>query len=492
MPAGTGTGVADREALAGRAAGGPGDPAGGGVGPAGGPGDPADGAGGPPSEGGDVTAGPGWVDPRSRTVAEALACGESGLVGSSASVGGSGYVGCGGCGCGRPVCVGALDVGSVRVGELVDLMVDLGEARARLEGMLMSVAGEVARRSGWEAAAWLMREHNRVPSAQARADAGLAHTLAAEGLDDTLAALCAGEITLSHARVVARAAYKDHARPEADLLELGRAYPADVVGRHMVAHDRAAPADEGRGEDDKYGTGPAAEELRAQREARRARMHRGEDGMWHLSARFDSITGKRLHQLYQSALRSMRNRPGAAEHTWPQRAADAVAELLGGDGDCTRQQTTLLVLTDYDHPSGRLLDPRLDDGTPIPAEVAAELAVAAKVMPVLYDARWQNIAIGASRNPSDAQRMLLAARDRGCVGCAATVEETEAHHIRYWRHGGPTSLPNLTLLCHTCHDLVHERHYQVHTPPDGHPKLRPPDHHRLANPPPATNPILRN
>ena len=131
----------------------------------------------------------GWVSPRSRTVAESAACGELGLIGSSASVGGSGYVGCGNCDCGRPVCVGSLDVNSVRVGELLDLMVDLGEARARLEGMLMTVAGEVARRNGWEATAWMMREYNRVPSMQARAEAGLAHTLVAEGRTATLTAL---------------------------------------------------------------------------------------------------------------------------------------------------------------------------------------------------------------------------------------------------------------------------------------------------------------
>ena len=438
-------------------------------------------------------AGAGWVDPQSRTVAEAAACGESGLVGSSASVGDSGYVGCGDCDCGKPVCVGSLDVESVRVGELLDLMVDLGEARARLEGMLMSVAGEVARRNGWEAAAWLMREYNRVPSIQARAEAGLAHTLVAEGLSETLTALCEGEITLSHARVVARAAYKEHARSEADLLELGRVYPSDVVGRHMVVHDRPAdPADGSDGEDDKYGTGPVAEELRAQRDERRARLFQGDDGMWHLSAQFDSITGKRLHQIYQSAMRAMRNRPGSAEHSYPQRAADVVAELFGGHSDCNRQQTNLLVLTDYDHATGSLLNPRLDDGTPIPVEVAAELAVKARVMPVLFDANWQNIAIGTSRNPNEAQRMLLAARDGGCIGCSATVEESEGHHIKFWRNGGLTLVPNLALLCHSCHDLVHEHDFEVHTPPGGRPELRPPEHLRRANPPPSTNLIQRN
>ncbi|MCY3805026.1 MAG: HNH endonuclease signature motif containing protein [bacterium] len=434
------------------------------------------------------------VDPQTRTVAESAACGELGIVGSSASVGDSGYVGCGDCGCGLPVCVGSLDVGSVRVGELLDLMVDLGEARARLEGMLMTVAAEVGRRNGWEAAAWLMREYNRVPAIQARAEAGMAYTLVAEGRDETLAALSAGEITLSHARVVARAAYKEHARSEADLLELGRVYPSDVVARHMVIHDRPATgsAEGSEGEDDRYGTGPVAEELRAQRDERRARMFQGEDGRWHLSAQFDSITGKRLHQIYQSAMRAMRNRPGSAEHSYPQRAADVVAELFGTHSDCNRQQTSLLVLTDYDHASGHLLNPRLDDGTPIPVEVAAELAVNARVMPVLFDANWQNIAIGTSRNPNEAQRMLLAARDGGCIGCRATVEESEGHHIKFWRNGGLTLVPNLALLCYSCHDLVHEHDYEVHTPAAGRPELRPPEHLRRAHPPPSTNPIQRN
>ncbi len=384
----------------------------------------------------------------------------------------------------------------MRVGELLDLMVDLGTARARIEGMLMAVAGEVACRNGWESAAWLMREYNRVPAAQARSEASLAHTLVAEELTETLEALSEGDITLSHARVVARAALKEHTKPEDELLELARAYPSDVVGRHILAYEsvetHAAEAAERQAKEDaKYGTGPAADELREQRATRRGRMTLGEDGMWHLSASFDAITGRRVHQIFESAMRAMRNRAGSADHTHAQRGADVVAEFFGTHSDCTRQQTTLLVLADYDHLSGHLLNPRLDDGTPVPAEVAAELAVRGRVMPVIFDARWQNIAIGTSRNPNEAQRLLLAARDGGCVGCRAHTEKAQAHHIRFWEHGGPTEVPNLALLCHTCHDLVHERDYEVHIPADGHPKLRPPDYLRLVNPPPATNPVLR-
>lgn len=43
----------------------------------------------------------------------------------------------------------------------------------------------------------------------------------------------------------------------------------------------------------------------------------------------------------------------------------------------------------------------------------------------------------------------LAARDGGCryPGCNRPVNYTEAHHIHYWEHGGPTDLDNLVLFC---------------------------------------------
>jgi predicted restriction endonuclease len=39
-------------------------------------------------------------------------------------------------------------------------------------------------------------------------------------------------------------------------------------------------------------------------------------------------------------------------------------------------------------------------------------------------------------------------RDRGCrfPGCG-TAAFTQAHHIRWWRHGGRTDLDNLLLIC---------------------------------------------
>ena len=39
------------------------------------------------------------------------------------------------------------------------------------------------------------------------------------------------------------------------------------------------------------------------------------------------------------------------------------------------------------------------------------------------------------RNASDAQQLVLTARDGGCISCRAHAEETHAHHVRFWGFG---------------------------------------------------------
>jgi len=63
----------------------------------------------------------------------------------------------------------------------------------------------------------------------------------------------------------------------------------------------------------------------------------------------------------------------------------------------------------------------------------------------------------------------VAARDLGCryPGCDRPVSWCQAHHLRYWRHGGPTSLDNLVLLCTRHHHLVHSPGWTAALAPDG-------------------------
>ncbi len=63
----------------------------------------------------------------------------------------------------------------------------------------------------------------------------------------------------------------------------------------------------------------------------------------------------------------------------------------------------------------------------------------------------------ARRDPTTAQRIEIARRDKGCrfPGCNFT-EFTDVHHIRHWVRGGETNLDNLVTLCDRHHKAVHE------------------------------------
>ncbi|WP_420445915.1 HNH endonuclease signature motif containing protein [Candidatus Poriferisodalis sp.] len=104
----------------------------------------------------------------------------------------------------------------------------------------------------------------------------------------------------------------------------------------------------------------------------------------------------------------------------------------------------------------------------------ADLAVDAQVLPAVFSTDWSRLAMGRTRNASDAQRLVLAARDRGCIGCDLTSEHTQSHHIQYFEHGGHTDIPNLASLCEPCHRGLHQHDHGIYTPTDGRPRIRPP------------------
>ena len=71
------------------------------------------------------------------------------------------------------------------------------------------------------------------------------------------------------------------------------------------------------------------------------------------------------------------------------------------------------------------------------------------------------------RTISAALRRALGLRDSQCrfPGCCA--KRVDAHHIRYRRHRGPTTLDNLLSLCRFHHKLVHEGGYTISRGADG-------------------------
>jgi len=95
---------------------------------------------------------------------------------------------------------------------------------------------------------------------------------------------------------------------------------------------------------------------------------------------------------------------------------------------------------------------------PVSAEVARRLACDAHVVLSVESDDGRILDQGrARRDPTVAQRIEIARRDKGCrfPGCTYT-EFTDVHHIRHWVHGGATDLDNLVTLCDRHHRAVHE------------------------------------
>ncbi|WP_420623737.1 HNH endonuclease [Candidatus Poriferisodalis sp.] len=406
-------------------------------------------------------------------------------------------------------------LGSLGYGDLKDLVVELAAERARAEGRYLAAVAELASRNGAQSAAFVLRDQTRLNASQARTEARLAESLVTEGMTATLDAMQAGEIGMSHAKVIAREAPKKHRRSEAEFIEQCRAYPSDTVARHPLAYQSQQVFADLEADAAAENLSPIDAELAQQRAQRWGSMKLGDDGMWHLNGKFDFLAGRQVNIALQAMVRSLRRRaenkegtPNGADGataghdgsnddtdgggagvvpTRAQLTADAISDLIAGTANIRRAKTSLVIVADYDIVNDRLVNPRLDDGTPISAKMLAEHAVDANVLPAIFKADWSELALGRTRNANDAQRLILAIRDQGCIGCGLTPEHTEAHHIDYHEHGGPTDIPNLASLCFDCHSSLHQHHRQIHTPPDGRPRLQPPEPQGTG--PPARGPV---
>ena len=104
----------------------------------------------------------------------------------------------------------------------------------------------------------------------------------------------------------------------------------------------------------------------------------------------------------------------------------------------------------------------LDDGMRVPAETSQRLACDASRVVMRHDADGTVVEIGAkTRAVPPALRRALQHRDRSCRFPGCHVRTAQAHHIRHWAAGGPTTLSNLLLLCRRHHRAVHEEGWGV-------------------------------
>ena len=132
-------------------------------------------------------------------------------------------------------------------------------------------------------------------------------------------------------------------------------------------------------------------------------------------------------------------------------------------GGAHRNRPTVVVHADLSFLAGGGGGAELDVLGPLSREVARRLACDAKVLVSADDAGGQSLNLGRTRrDPTDAQRLEIRRRDKGCrfPGCTHT-EFTDVHHVRHWVDGGPTDIGNLVELCDQHHRCVHEMGWKM-------------------------------
>ena len=330
-------------------------------------------------------------------------------------------------------------------GELLEERLGLiGRCEAGLAAVRSETIAELTRREGEAKAAEAVRQRSRQSRGSAKRDVKLAGQLA--DLTGTSQALADGDITPQHARIIADAAEHTNVN-EAELLAAATSEPTDVFGNTVRNHVNKRTA----GED-------LQERRRRQRARRELSIKQQSDGMYKLFGLFDPVAGARIETaLTATAGKLRRDEDPTNRATFPQRYADALEQLATGSGAAGAQSTTLLVIAEYDAVAAKVNGAHLADGTPVTADELVKLAVEAKVVPAIFDTPGRPLWLGrASRDANSAQRIALAARDGGCVGCGARHDICEPHHEVYWEHGGPTDIDNMCLLCGHCH------HHEIH------------------------------
>jgi len=153
------------------------------------------------------------------------------------------------------------------------------------------------------------------------------------------------------------------------------------------------------------------------------------------------------------------------------RRADALVALcsahLASDPDPDR--ATVVVHAQLAGLEGGSGGCEIEGGPAIHPDTVRRLLCNGRVRTVVEDAAGQVLGVGRlSREPSVWMLRQVRYRDRECRFPACGARQfTEAHHVKWWRHGGRTDLDNLVLICSFHHRLVHEHGWTLRRDPDG-------------------------
>ncbi|HEY8634533.1 MAG TPA: DUF222 domain-containing protein [Candidatus Dormibacteraeota bacterium] len=280
-------------------------------------------------------------------------------------------------------------------------------------------------------------------------------------LPETTKAFADGDISYTHASMIARTAEKLGDKMESDAesilvtaakeLDPYRLRIACMKLRHCIDPDGVL------------------EDANEATELRFLHLSQTLGGVFYLNGRLDPEGGATL----QAALNAVSGPPAPDDRRTPkQRRADAAVELARrqlDQGDLPEvggQRPHLSVIVEAATLAKQPGSPaaELEWAQTIPAETARRLACDAAITPIFRGAESNQPKAGpTTRSISGSQRKALVARDRGCRfrGCDRPPGWTDAHHIQHWADGGKHVMKNLVLLCRRHHRMVHEEGWSL-------------------------------
>lgn len=338
----------------------------------------------------------------------------------------------------------------------------VGRARASLAAFEADLVAEVARREGEAAAEETLRGAQKRSRRGARKAVRTAARL--EWAPDVAEKLAAGAITPEAADLILDAAAETSV-DQRKMLAAAESEPEDLFRRTLKDHVNELISEQ-----------EIERRREAQRRRRRASISEKADGMFHLFAEFDPLTGARVQAaLVAKADELFRTEDAKDRPTPPQRFADALAELVC-DSTGAPAGAELIVLADYDVVREQITDARLADGTRLTEAETLAISCDAGILSGIFNKHTNEVALGRSqRKVPKWLRKQLIARDGGCIGCAAHHNICQVHHRRHWQHGGQTTLENTCLVCWRCHHVrIHRNGEEVTQRPDGRLTIAPP------------------
>ncbi|MCG5472872.1 HNH endonuclease [Micromonospora sp. LAH09] len=155
------------------------------------------------------------------------------------------------------------------------------------------------------------------------------------------------------------------------------------------------------------------------------------------------------------------------------RLALRTGELPESGGDAAQ----VVVTTSYEGLTRQFSAGVLDLGLRLTPGTVRRLACDAAILPAVLGGAGQVLDVGRQRRlVTGPLRRALVLRDGGCAfpGCDRPPRWCDAHHIRHWADGGPTSLDNAVLLCGHHHRHLHQTDWVVRLGDDGQPEFVPP------------------